>query len=251
LMVANGAGKTVEEIVDTVKTGREAFVEAGCTIAATLVNRIVPDHLANVRAQCQTLWTYSDPVFVLPEETLLAKPTMAEIIRALNGKLVFGQDALNREVHRLKVAAMQIPNFLEHLEEGSLIITPGDRADVIVGCLASIFSERYPTIAGIVLTGNLPMAPSVQKLVDGLTRWTIPIFSVETDTYETATKVNAVEAEITPDNVRKIALALGVFESNVDVTKIEEQISVARSDRMTPILFEYYLIERARAHKTG
>jgi phosphate acetyltransferase len=130
-----------------------------------------------------------------------------------------------------------------------LIITPGDRADVILGCLATTFSDSYPTIAGIILTGGLGLAPQIQQLIEGFTRWTVPIFSVEIDTYETAMQVNSVRADITPDNDRKIASALGIFESSVDLARLEQRIAVAKSDRMTPIMFEYDLIERARTSK--
>jgi len=249
-MVVNGQNKQSAEVIDTIRTDREAFIEAGCAIAATVVNRVLPTQQQTILALLQATWSYSDPVFVLPEEALLTKPTMAEIAKALNGKLIYGEgDLLNREVLSFKVAAMQVPNFLEHLKEGGLIITPGDRADVILGCLASTFSDNYPNIAGIILTGGIDLAPSLQKLLDGLIRWTVPIFSVQSDTYETATQINRVQAEITPDNARKIASALGLFESHVDVSKIEEQISVSRSDRITPLMFEYDLIERARADK--
>ncbi|MBI4780916.1 MAG: phosphate acetyltransferase [Oscillatoriophycideae cyanobacterium NC_groundwater_1537_Pr4_S-0.65um_50_18] len=249
-MVVNAQDKQPAEVIDALRTDRETFVEAGCAIAATIVNRVLPAQHQAVLEAVEKIWVCKDPVFVLPEETLLAKPTMAEIANALNGQLLYGEGGLlNREVLSFKVAAMQVANFLSYLEEGGLIITPGDRADVILGCLASTFSDGYPNIAGIILTGGLALAPSLQKLIEGMTRWTVPIFSVQIDTYETATQINQVHAEITPDNDRKIALALGLFESHVDVVRMEEQISVSRSDRITPLMFEYDLIERARANK--
>jgi phosphate acetyltransferase len=250
LLVANGRGKRPEEVIGAVRTEHEAFVEEGCTIAATMVNRVTPAQLGLVTEQLQKVWTYDDPVFVLPEDETLAKPTMAEVARALNAQLIQGEhDQLNREVLNFKAAAMQVPNFLSHVQEGSLIITPGDRADIILSCLAANFSDNYPNVAGIVLTGNLELAPEIQKLIDGFSRWTIPIVSVNSDTYETATKVSSVRAAITADNERKIASALGIFESHVDSSKIEERISISRSDRITPIMFEYDLIERAKASK--
>lgn len=252
LMVASGYGKTPDELVGAVRTEHEAYAEEGCSIVATVVNRVLPADVAKVKAALEAVWQYADPVFVLPDEALLAKPTIAEIAKALNARLIHGDSTssqLSREVSAFKVAAMQLPHMLDHLQEGSLVITPGDRADIILGCLASAFSDSYPTIAGMVLSGGMPPAPSVQRLLDGFSRWTVPIFSVEMDTFETATQTNSVRAEITPDNDRKIASALGVFESHVNLSKLTEHIAVSRSDRMTPIMFEYELIERARAAK--
>jgi phosphate acetyltransferase len=250
LLVASGQGKTPEEVVRSVRTEREAFLEAGCPIAATVVNRVDPTQYQQTIAQLEPAWADDDPVFVLPEEELLAKPTIAEIAKALNAKLLHGRsEQLNREVLSVKAAAMQLPNFLDRMREGSLILTPGDRPDVVLGCLAATFSDNYPTIAGVVLTGGIKLAPSVQRLLDGVARWTVPIFSVETDTYDTAMCVNSVRAEITPDNNLKIASALGVFESHIDVSKLEARLAVAKSDRITPIMFEFDLIERARVAK--
>jgi phosphate acetyltransferase len=250
LAIANGDGKTVEEIVADVRTEHEAYLSAGCTIVATVVNRVASSQVSQVRERLQSLWTGDDPVFVLPEEPLLTQPTIAEISRALNANLVFGnREQLNREVAGFKVAAMEVPNFLTRLREGDLVITPGDRADIILGCFASTLSDHAPSVAGIVLTGGLELADSLEHLIKGFRQWNLPILSVDTDTYATAKDVNRVRADITPDNHRKIASALGVFESNVDIGRLAERITVARSERMTPILFEYELIERARAQK--
>lgn len=250
VIVVNGAGQLPEQIVNAARTERKAYVEEGCTIAATLVNRVAPEYLSQVKQRLQPIWNDLDPVFVLPEDPQLSKPTVAEIAIALNGILVHGNQAqLNREVQSFKVAAMQIPHFLTHLQEGGLVITPGDRADVILSCLAATFSENYPNIAGLLLTGGLAIDPEVQHLIAGFKHWQVPLISVKTDTYETAKNVSHVFAEITPDNDRKIASALGLFESHVDTVTLMERISVSRSTRMTPLMFEYNLIERAKASR--
>lgn len=250
MAIANADGKTVEEIVADVRTEHEAYLEGGCTIIAMFVNRVAAAQVNSVRESLESLWTGDEPVFVLPEEPLLTQPTIAEISRALNANLVYGnREQLNREVSGFKVAAMEVPNFLPRIQEGNLVITPGDRADIILGCLASSLSDHSPTVSGIVLTGGLELAPSLKHLIAGFRRWNLPILSVETDTYATAKDVNTVRADITPDNDRKIASALGVFESNVDTAKLAERIAVSQCDRMTPMLFEYELIDRARSQK--
>ncbi|WP_413160618.1 phosphate acetyltransferase [Capilliphycus salinus ALCB114379] len=250
VIVANGQGKTPEEVVDGVRTEREAFIEEGCTIAATIVNRVFPQDIRTITQQFQQCWNYEDPVFVLPEEEILWKPTLAEIAQTIQAKFIHGDgEKLNREVHDFKVAAMQVPHFLEHIDEGSLIVTPGDRSDILLSCLVATLSDNYPNIAGIILSGNLELPTSIYKLIDGFTQWSVPIMTVEADTFETATKVSQVRARITADNPRKIATALGIFESYVEGSKIAERISVSRSHRLTPLMFEYELIDRARKNK--
>jgi len=250
LMVSSGYGKTPDEAIGLARTEHETYVERECTIAASIINRVNPEDVPLIRDKLASVWTFDDPVFVLPDSEILAKPTLAEITQALDGRLTHGDSRhLNREVFSFKVAAMQVPSVLSNLREDCLIITPGDRADILLGCFLSLFSDSYPNIAGLVLTGGIEPAPSIKKLLDGFKYWTLPIVQVETDTFETATKINSVRAEITPDNDRKIATALGVFESNVDIAKLAERIAVSRSDRITPIMFEYELIERARTEK--
>jgi phosphate acetyltransferase len=250
LAIANADGKTIEEIIANVRTEHEAYLAAGCTVMATIVNRVAAAQVNLVRERLENLWPGDNPVFVLPEAPLLTQPTIAEISQALNANLVYGdQEQLNREVSGCKVAAMEVPNFLTWIQEGNLVITPGDRADIVLACFASSLSNHSPSISGIVLTGGLALAPALKQLMEGLSCWNIPILSVETDTYATAQQVNSVRADITPDNQRKIASALGVFESHVDTAKLAERITVSHSDRMTPFLFEYELIDRARAQK--
>jgi phosphate acetyltransferase len=118
-----------------------------------------------------------------------------------------------------------------------------------VGVLASRLSAGYPNVSGLVLTGGLQPEPQILRLLDGFGSNLPPIFSVAADTYTTARKVNGVVPVIRPDSERKIAAALGVFETSVDLAELENRIAVTRSDRVTPLMFEYELIERARADR--
>jgi phosphate acetyltransferase len=249
LLVANGGDKSPQEVVNIVRTEREAFAQEGCAIVATMVNRVALDHLDQVKAELQAVWHYEDPVFVLPDDEILSKPTIAEIAQAIDGRLIHGDaDRLNREVAHVKAAAMQLPNFLARLQDSSLVVTPGDRSDVVLGCLASTLAHQCPNVTGMVLTGGLTLDPSLEQVIAG-SHWTVPILSVPTDTYETATKINSVRAQITPDNPRKIASALGIFESYVDSTQLGNRIAVSRSNRVTPLMFEYELVERAQTSR--
>ena len=255
LPIINGRDKSVDEVKDAVHIAEEAFENLGCTIFATIVNRYTGKDLPSLSKQLQPDSVKRAPIYVIPNEELLGKPTVGEIARALTGNcLQCEPDGLNREVQHVVVAAMQLRNFLDHIEEGSLIITPGDRADIILGTLGTFFSEAYPNIAGIVLTGGLAPEPPVQRLIDGLrstpiSRLPTPIISVATDTYQTATHAHAVRSSLTSEHSRKIATALGLFESHVDMEALEKRIAVTHSTRLTPIMFQYQLIERAKTDR--
>ena len=250
LVVASGRGKNADEAVGFVYAAREAFLDEGCEIAATVVNRVNPSIADEVRNRLHSNWHHDDPVFILPEVDILCRPTVAEIAHCLGAEQLHGDDQLmTREVCQCKVAAMHLPHFLDHITEGTLVIVPGDRADILLGSLATVFSDSYPTVAGVVLTGGLDPAPQIRRLLDGLGHTAFPILRVETDTYDTATSVASVNALISPGSDRKIASALGVFEAHVDLPQLAERIAVAQSERITPLMFEYELIERAKTQR--
>ena len=251
LTIVNGRNKTADETVDAMQVAGESFEEKGCTILATIINRVTADRLPALKDHIKAHGLEEEPIYILPEEPSLGKPTVGEIARNLNAQILLGESkGLNREVHDFKVAAMNLPHFLDHIRDGDLIITPGDRGDVILASLATTLSETMPNIAGLLLTGGLFPEDPIQRLIQGLEKYSpIPVLGVDTDTYTTAMNASAVRSALTPENDRKIATALGIFESHVNTHQLEERIKVVRSDRVTPIMFEYELIERAKADR--
>ena len=251
LALVNGRNKSPDVNIDAMQVARESFEEKGCTVLATIINRVAANGIDAVHAQLKTLGLEKEPVYILPEEPSLGKPTVGEIARNLNAQILQGDPkGLNRDVHDFKVAAMHLPHFLDRIADGDLIITPGDRADVILGSLATTASETAPNIAGLLLTGGLMPEDPVRHLMEGFKKHApIPVIRVDTDTYTTAMNASVVRSALTPENDRKIAAALGVFESHVNTKQLEGRIEVVRSNRVTPIMFEYMLIERAKADR--
>jgi len=189
------------------------------------------------------------PTYALPADPVLAEPTIGEIAAAIQGKLLVGDPAeLDRDVRGVLVGAATLPAVLDHLGEGDLVITPGDRSDIILGMLAAAASKTAPHVSGLLLSAGLLPDPQVHGLLDGLAPHT-PILAVDTGTFETTLAVGRVQGRITAASTRKIAAALGSFERNVDVAELARRIEVTRSTRVTPLMFEYDLVERARADR--
>ena len=251
ISVLKGKNKSAIEIFDEISIEKDSIKNAGCTHIATFVNRIDPKITNELRGNLLSLNTKDSPVYLLEEVTELDTPTVAEIKKNLGCIQILGEEKdLRRVVRQSKIAAMKLENFLEYLEDGDLIIVPGDRSDIIIGSLSSVFSKNYPTISGILLTGGILPHKSIKKLFSGFNECTMPILSVEEDTYTTAMKVKDVPATITPQSDRKIALAMGLFSSNVDTNYLGEKIvSEITSDTITPIMFEFGLFERARNNR--
>ena len=250
LPVVRGKDRGPQEVADAATAFLKSLRDRDCDIAATIVNRVTSSDVAAVTAELRRRLQGEAPVYVVPEEPLLGKPTMRDIARALNARLyAVAEDGLNREVRNFKVAAMLLPDFLSHIEEGSLIVTPGDRADIILGSIISYTSKAYPAIAGILLTGGQEPAAPVMKLIAGLGNPPVPIIGVETDTFTTAMNITTVTAVLTPEDTRKIAAALGVVEQSLDLAALRRRLETSRSTRVTPFMFEHELIRRAKARR--
>jgi hypothetical protein len=122
---------------------------------------------------------------VIPEDERLSRPGMAEIARHLGGGVLWGADRLDVQVGETVVAAMGVGNFLSYVRPGCLVITPGDRADIILAVLAARLSGAFPHPAGLVLTGGLEVAPTVARLLDDWADVPLPVIGTGLPTFPT------------------------------------------------------------------
>jgi phosphate acetyltransferase len=248
--VIKGFGRRPQETLEAMQLAHESLLDRGCEILAVVINRVPVEQVDALRAGARGLLPPSESVYVMPEQTSLGMPTIGEIRQALNADCVCGEgDGMTQLVSNYKVAAMQVPDFLNYVEDGCLIITSGDRSDIILASLAADVATSFPRVAGLLLTGGLLPAENVQRLLAGLRRTKVPILRVSTDTFTTAMNLSKVEATILPADERKIAAALGLFETHVDLGDLQERLSVRHLVRRTPLMFEYELIRRARSQR--
>ncbi|MDA8239379.1 MAG: phosphate acetyltransferase [Nitrospiraceae bacterium] len=249
LPVVKGYGRDANQVVNAAQGLLESLEERKCDILAFVANRVQSSLVDEVARELKRVMPRGVPSYVLPEVPILEKPTVGEIAATLGAERLRGhEESFNREVKNFKVAAMELPHYLEHIENGSIIITPGDRSDIIIGSLLAEASHAYPHIAGILLTGGLKPAPQVERLIKGLGE-SVPVIAVHTDTYTTAQNVSSLEGELSPDNTRKIAAALGIVEAKVNSTELIGRLATARSGRVTPLMFEYEIIQRAKSDR--
>ena len=246
LPVINGHGRDERQLVNAILAARQTYTSRGCRVLATVVNRVETKAPADLRRRLASEAGATEPLFVIPEEPALGWPTIADAARALDAELIHGtEEGLKKEYRDVKVAAMHLSHFLRHLTDANLVITAGDRADIVIGSFVANRSVASGGLAGIVLTGGLRPELKVRNMLTGLSDSALPILAVDEDTYRTAARVHAVHSWLTPDNDRKIARALGVFERHVSAHELEERIEIDRTDRVTPLMFEYQLIRRA------
>ncbi len=235
----------VDAICDSVGLAWREVTRSGVGLAAMVVNRVTPaDQNSLTEVLRRRFPNLPAPLFTLVANEALERPTVADIVRQVRAEVLWGD--LNREVRDIRIAAMTVPNFLARLSEGSLVVTPGDRADIILACLATALSERHPQVAGLMLTGGLLPGKPVLDLIEGMERFKTPVISVPHHTFSAAQALQTVEPAIEPDNDSRIAAALNVFESGVEVERIATQLHLARPQRITPVMFEHRLTGRAK-----
>jgi phosphate acetyltransferase len=249
LLIANAANESVEEVVKGCLFALESFQEKRSSIFSVIANKTPPELQHQVLKGLKAALQHKvELIYSIPYEETLDRLTMAEIVKALDAKVIYGQEQLNRSVSRFVVAAMNLRNYLPRLADDSLIITPIDRLDIILGTLAAYRSKNLPNIGGIVLTGYMEPDEMLRNLLLGLPDL-VPIIKVEEDTFTTATQIQSITKSLEPESERKVAAALGVFESNVDTTELRKNLIRHRMLFTSPKMFEFGLIKRARSNK--
>jgi phosphate acetyltransferase len=248
VVVSRGFGRHPNDAVQALQVIHDNIRERGVDILASVINRVSPKYVAQIRELVRTSMPANESVYVLPSEPTLSMSTVGEIGQALGAVCLHGGgDALNQVVTNYRVADMEVPNFLDHVEDDCLILTGADRSDIILASLAAEASTNFPRLAGLLLTGGQQPSANLMRLMDGLQRNNLSILSVTSDTFQASLNVNRIEPTILPGDERKIAAALGVFESNVNVEELRARITVLHSERITPLMFEYQLISRAKS----
>jgi phosphate acetyltransferase len=251
LLVVSGLERTEDEIYQNIIISKGLFEEPGCVLLGVIVNRLEKEKAGAIATSLENRLRGSGVPFAgaIPEEVILAKPRMDEIMHALNAEVLYGEDYLDNLVRDFYIASMQLPALLDRLPAGSLVITAGDRADILLGLIASQMSKRMAKISGILLTGGLRPGDSMDHLIKGLQRIHFPVLSVSTGTWDTAIHVSRVASEITPRSYRKIETAQILFDQHVRDDVIRAEISAHRRRPVTPQLFLYNLLERARRER--
>jgi phosphate acetyltransferase len=217
-------------------------------LAATVVNRADGDRTDEI-VEAVSSHTPGTPVWALPEDRLLVAPTMADVMRAVDGELVKGDEALlAREALGVTVAGMSMANILPRLDEGDVVLIAADRGDALLAALSANSSGTFPSLAGIVLNGPFEIPEPLQRLVDGLAT-SIPIIRTAGDTYPTAVRIMSARGRLAASSPQRYNRALSLFEQSVDITELVRVLGVANATVVTPIMFQHQLMERARADR--
>ncbi|MEU6107559.1 phosphate acetyltransferase [Streptomyces albidoflavus] len=246
LPVVGGRAQSAESVRAEARNAYRAYHALGCDVLAVGVNRVAAEDREVVAQRLRARLPV--PCYVLPDDPALSAPTVRQISRALDGTVLLGDDAgLARDVLDFVFGGATLPTFLHALTPGCLVVAPGDRADLVVGALAA-HSSGTPPIAGVLLTLGERPDPEVLRLASKVAPGT-PVVSVPGNSFPTATRLFTLEGRLDAATPRKAETALGLFEDWVDTAELLDRISVGSTDRVTPMMFEHKLLERARADR--
>ncbi|WP_435121509.1 phosphate acetyltransferase [Micromonospora tulbaghiae] len=237
--VVDGFGQEPDAVAAALRGAYHDLVDLGATVIAALANR-VPEPMS--------LPELPVPAYAIPEVPTVSAPTVAEVAAALRGTVLVGDEtALDRDVLDYVVGAAHVPTLLDHLTDGALVITPGDRADLLVAAGAAHVAGQV-SLAGLVLTLGEQPDPRAMRLVERMNTG-LAVLSVPSDSYDTVAASSRIEGRPSTANPRKVEAALGAFERCVDTDDLARRLRVSRSARVTPLMFENDLIDRARARR--
>lgn len=248
ILIDNARAKNLEEFAGNFESAVNTYIQKGIEILAVVANKVRPENAKAVHKRLKSELKDKTISFTVPRVKNLSHPTVHEILESLNGQVLFGKENLDNQTGSFGVGAMQLHNYLTHLRDNSLVITPGDRSDIILGALQANLSDNYPTISGIVLTGGILPEPSILKLLEGFETH-VPIISVQQGTFETTNSVGNIKSKIYAKSKQKIATSIALFNTHINGELILERLKTFEPKSITPRMFQYKLLQRAKAHK--
>ncbi|HWV35149.1 MAG TPA: phosphate acyltransferase, partial [Thermomicrobiales bacterium] len=243
-----GHGRTAPEMYQTAEVALAELRSEHAHLVAVIANRVDPDLADEISRAIQLAIdpTGQIPVWTMPDDPVLVAPTLDELMTMLNGRQVKGDpELLGREVLGYVISGMGLENILTRLTEGAAVVVAGDRSEVLPAVLMAHDSGTFPTLSGIILNGGFPISPAIERLISGI-GIDLPIISTEFNTFDTALRILLTRGRLSTNTQRKIDIALSLFDTNIDAGQLLSILEMEQENAITPLMFEYQLIEQAR-----
>ena len=215
---------------------------------AVVVNRAEPGSLDAIRAAVGQK-VPGALVAAIPENPVILAPTVQELEDAVDGTLLQGNaEWLDRVAVGTVIAAMSLPNVLSRLTENCTVIAPGDRYDLLPGLVMAQQSGTFPSLAGIVLTGGYEVPEEIDRLISGVQQ-DLPIIASQLSTFDTALQIARARGRLDAASPQKLDAARREVAEHLPTDELLSALEVSRSEVVTPMMFEFELLARARGAK--
>jgi len=215
IVTQGGIGRPIDEV----SLNKALFEKEKVQIIGVIINKVLGTKVDYVSDFARRGFKRQglDLLGVIPHQPILSSPTVDLIREELQAELLSSPDRLNNLVDDVVVGAMGAQNAMSYFKRGVLLITPGDRDDIILAACTSLDGSEDQKMAGIVLTGNLRPNPDVLKVIRSMP---IPVLLSEQETYRVASKVHDLTVKTRPSDAGKISLIRDLIARNVDLDKI-------------------------------
>ena len=222
IISSGGVGRPIDEIM----LNKALFDRVGVEVLGAIINKTQFEKYEKIEPFVRKglIRKGLDVFGVMPHIPMLSSPTLEQLLGAIDGDLLSGELGLKNHVNRIAIGAMSPHEALTYLGEGTLLITPGTREDLILAAMSLYLlgKDEESHISGIVLTGG--MRPH-KKVLNFITRTDIPVVIVKDDTFTAATKINNLMVKIQPGEKDKIETAEQLVSQYVDVDRLLDKIS--------------------------
>jgi BioD-like phosphotransacetylase family protein len=217
LVTTGGIGKPIDQIV----LNKALFDEAGVELIGVILNKVLPAKYDRIREVVAAGLARKGIRLLgaLPYRDMLGAPTFAQVVESIDGQLQGGEEHVNAIVEHIVVGAMQAREALNYFKPQTLVITPGDRDDIVLATmnLHLLSEDETAHVAGLVLTGGLKPHP---RLLDLLRQSRIPVALTQLDTFSAAYHIREHIYKIRPCDAQKIAVVESLVEEHVDLDAI-------------------------------
>jgi len=215
VVTQGGIGKPIDEV----SLNQALFEKEGVEVIGVILNKVLGKKIDSITefARRGLKRKGLELLGVVPHQPILTQPTMELIREEFKAEVLNHTDQFHNAVEEVLIGAMGVQNALHLFKKGVLIITPGDREDIILAVATTLSGEADGGLAGMILTRNLRPSKEAQKVISKLP---FPVLSVADDSYYVASKVHDLTVKIRPDDTQKIALIRDLIARHVDANKI-------------------------------
>jgi len=180
----------------------------------------------------------------IPYQADLNAPRTRDVAELLGAQVINAGDYETRRMSKIIICARTVLNTLQLLKPGVLVVTPGDRDDIILA--VSLAALNGVPLAGLLLTSDTVPDPRLMELCRGALQAGLPVLSVSTGSYDTATRLNQLNNEIPIDDRERAEIITDFVASHLDAHWLHQRCGSPRELRLSPAVFRYQLIQRAQ-----
>lgn len=218
LVAGGGIGRPIDEVM----LNQALFADRGVRLIGVILNKVIPAKLDSIRDAVTAGLKRKgiDLLGCIPYEPALAKPSVRQVLEEIDGKMINGEESMGNVIDSVIVGAMAAHRALGYICPGCLLITPGDRDDLILAALSTCVSDSN-NIAGLLLTGGVMPQKNTLAMIS---RTRIPVILIDDDSYSAASAVHSLKVKIQPADAAKTTLASRIVREYVDLDHILDRI---------------------------